>query len=117
MHARELVELASILSAQGPMLIRSGAQLSPHGVQQYWTASKCRLDRWARALKTYNVELATLDVAARRAQWPALRSLLEEILTGEVLTRVWTAVLCLADREHDARDAEAVARSIMIGHL
>jgi hypothetical protein len=117
MHARELVELAAILSAQGPVLIRSTHKLSAHGIQQYWTASKCRLDRWARALKSITVESAALDATARKAQWPQVRGLLEEILTGEVLTRVWTAVLCLADQQGDAHDAETIARSIMIGHL
>ena len=117
MHARELVELAAILSAQGPMLIRSSPQLSSHGVQQYWTASKCRLDRWARNLKSFAADAAQLDTAAVRMQWPLVRGVLEEILTGEVLTRVWTAVLCLYDRQHGGNEFESLARSIMIGHL
>ena len=117
MHARELVELASILSAQGPMLIRGTPQLSSHGVQQYWTASKCRLDRWARNLKSFAADASQLDAAAMRVQWPFVRGVLEEILTGEVLTRVWTAVLCLYDRQHGGNEFESLARSIMIGHL
>ena len=116
MHARELVELASILSAQGPMLIRT-PQLSSHGVQQYWTASKCRLDRWARNLKSFAADASQLDATAVRVQWPFVRGVLEEILTGEVLTRVWTAVLCLYDRQHGGNEFESLARSIMIGHL
>ena len=50
-------------------------------------------------------------------QWPLVRGVLEEILTGEVLTRVWTAVLCLYDRQHGGNEFESLARSIMIGHL
>jgi len=117
MHARELVELASILSAQGPTLIRGTPQLSSHGVQQYWTASKCRLDRWARNLKSFAADASQLDATAARVQWPLVRGVLEEILTGEVLTRVWTAVLCLYEREHGGKEFESLARSIMIGHL
>ena len=117
MHARELVELASILSAQGPMLIRGAPQLSSHGVQQYWTASKCRLDRWARNLKSFAADASSLDTTAVRMQWPLVRGVLEEILTGEVLTRVWTAVLCLYDRRQGGNEFESLARSIMIGHL
>jgi hypothetical protein len=122
MHARELVELASILSAQGPLLLRDSfqgcitPQLSDQGMQQYWTASKCRFDRWARNLKTF-AGLSQNDVTAARAQWPAVRGLLEEILSGEVLTRVWTAVLCLYDRRHGGNELESLARSVMIGHL
>ena len=117
MHARELVELASILSAQGPTLIRSAPRLSSHGVQQYWTASKCRLDRWARNLKSFAADATQVDATAVRVQWPYVRGVLEEILTGEVLTRVWTAVLCLYDRQHGGNEFESLARSIMIGHL
>ena len=121
MHARELVELASILSVQGPMLVRhpqagTQAQLSEHGVQQYWTASKCRLDRWTRSLKSFAADAAQLDATAVRVQWPFIRGVMEEILTGEVLTRVWTAVLCLYDRHRGDSDFESLARSIMIGH-
>jgi hypothetical protein len=42
---------------------------------------------------------------------------LEEILVSEVLTRVWTAVLCAHDHQHGADDAGPVARSVMLGHI
>ena len=117
MHARELVELASILSTQGPVLIRGTPQFSSHGVQQYWTASKCRLDSWARNLRSFTADAAQWDAAAAQRQWPLMRGTLEEVLTGEVLTRVWTAVLCLYDRQHSGSEFEPLARSVMIGHL
>jgi hypothetical protein len=121
MHSRELVELAAILSAQGPVLVRQTRGLPPKALQQYWTASKCRLDRWARNLKSFTSDTAgppgSGKPTAARAQWPFMRSVLEEILTGEVLTRVWTAVLCLCDRRQGTQEAENIARSIMIGHL
>ena len=117
MHARELVELASILSAQGPTLLHGAPRLSDHGVQEYWTASKCRLDRWARNLKSFAADASQLDATAVRVQWPLIRGVLEEILTGEVLTRVWSAVLCLYDRRRGSHEFESLARSIMIGHL
>jgi hypothetical protein len=41
----------------------------------------------------------------------------EEILTGEVLTRVWSAVLCAHDRRRGVDELEPVARSVMIGHM
>ena len=117
MHARELVELAAIVSAHGPVLVRGHRQLSAASLQQYWTASKCRLDRWARSLKGFATYADGAGPQRRRAQWPLVRAVLEEILTGEVLTRVWTAVLCAHDRHHHSDTAEAVARSVLIGHL
>jgi len=114
MHARELVELAAIVSAHGPVLVRGSHQVSATGIEGYWTASKCRLDRWARSLKGFS---AATDPQQRRRQWPNVRGVLEEIITSEVLTRVWTAVLCAHDWHRAVDQAEPVARSVLIGHL
>ena len=117
MHARELVELAAIVSAHGPVLVRGTGQLSATSMEQYWTASKCRLDRWGRSLKGFVSYAEEAGEQRRRAQWPLVRGVLEEILTGEVLTRVWTAVLCAHDRHHGSNAAEPIARSVLVGHL
>ena len=114
MHARELVELAAIVSAHGPVLIRGTQQLSGTGLEQYWATSKCRLDRWGRSLRNFADEADSPD---GRAQWPFVRGIFEEIITGEVLTRVWTAVLSAYDRHHGTDLCEPVTRSVMIGHL
>jgi len=117
MHAREMVELAAIVSAHGPVLIRRTGQLSPAAMEEYWTASKCRLDRWSRSLKSFASELPSAPDWWRQAQWPAVRGVIEEILTGEALARVWAAVLCAYDRQHGTAEAEPIARSVLIGHL
>ena len=116
MHARELVELAALLSAHGPVLIQSGQRIPADSIQQYWTASKVRLDRWAWSLRNF-ADRADEYAPHCRAQWPPIRGVLEEILTGEVLTRVWTAVLCAHDRRRGADEVEPVARSVMTGHM
>jgi len=117
MHARELIELAAIVSAHGPVLIRGSQPLSPSGVEQYWTASKCRLDRWGHSLKSFSDASETTDHAGRQAHWPVIRGVLEEILTGEILTRTWTAVLCAYDRQHGSPEAGPIVRSVLVGHL
>ncbi len=118
MHARELVELAAIVSAHGPVLVRGTHQLSGTGLEQYWATSKCRLDRWGRSLRTFADEGSAANGESQaRTQWPFIRGIFEEIITGEVLTRVWTAVLCAYDRHHGTDLCEPVTRSVMIGHL
>ncbi len=116
MHARELVELAALVSAHGPVLIRSGKPIAAASIEQYWTASKVRLDRWAGGLRKF---AAAAEADARRCQtrWPEFRGVLEEILSGEMLTRVWTAVLCAYDRHRHGDEAVPAARSVMIGHM
>jgi hypothetical protein len=116
MHARELVELAAVVSTHGPLLIRQTQRISQSSIDQYWTASKSRLDRWGRALKQLGTEAAVAGPSHSGESSDAC-GLLEEILSGEVLTRVWTAVACAFDRLQQTDQVESVARSVLIGHL
>jgi hypothetical protein len=112
MHAGELVQLASLISTHGGLLALGRSDLSAGGLQEYWAASRCRHDRWLRALS---------DFAAARtrpaSRWLSVRSIIEEILLSEVLVRVWTAVLASYDRYHGAAEAEPIARSVLIGQM
>ena len=115
MHPRELIEMAALVAAHGPAILSSYCQLSPTGMEQYWAASKCRSERWGRALRTYSDA-----TAAGRPARPAIRlaqSVVEEILTGEVLTRVWTALCVAADERQHRSEMEPVSRSILHSHL
>jgi hypothetical protein len=118
MQAAELLELAAIVSAQGPVLVEGPGTLSRSGLEQYWTASQCRFDRWSRAFK--ESEIARGNPAPDRTtatSWPALRVTLEEVLTGEVLTRVFAAVVTAYDTRRHTDQAEPIARSVLVGHL
>jgi hypothetical protein len=117
MHAAELVELAAILAANGPALLAADAHIKPQPLDEYWTASKCRIDRWQRVLADFR-RLA--QQAARRPapqDWRRLVPVIEEILTGEVLTRVWAAIITAGDRIRRVEHGEPIARSILIGHM
>lgn len=111
MHARELVDLACVLSAHGSVLVRQPGPLARTGLDEYWIASKSRLDRWSHRLRRSD------DGKVGAALGPTPTALLEEVLTGEVLTRVWAAVVCAHDALQGCDDAEPVARSVLIGHL
>ena len=117
MHARELIELAALASFHGPVLIRGTEPISKAHLDRYWIASKSRLDRWGRALKQVHMAATAAAPKSGRPHRAAIRGLLEEILTGEVLTRVWTAVMCAYDHHHGSGLIEPVVRSVLIGHL
>ena len=88
MEARELAELAALVAAHGPVLITAGEPIDARHVEDYWIASRCRLDRWGSVLRKYQVESATLDAPWAENQWLAVRPTMEEVLTSEVLARV-----------------------------
>ena len=117
MHASELVELAALVATHGRTLLSAAEQVAAAGLEEYWTASKCRLDRWSRTLKQYSLEMPYTSGPRRAERWRSVRPVLEEILSGEVLTRVWAAAACTHDRIHGRCEAEPVVRSVYIGHL
>lgn len=117
MHARELIDLAAVVAIHGPVLIRASEDLLEECVEAYWVASKCRLDRWGRSLKRLSIAMGRSATKADSADHRAFRAILEEILAGEVLTRVWTAAMCAYDRTHGTDRMEPVARSVLIGHM
>lgn len=126
MNHGELLELAAVVAAHGPALVRVDRPLPPEALKQYWSASKCRQDRWARALKQFSTAAEpspTTDCDAHSAsprapRWQAdARSVVQEILASEVLTRAWTALLIAHDRRRQTADAEPIARSIYVGQL
>ena len=114
MLARELVELAALAASHGPALIASPGRISAGSLEQYWSASKTRLERWHRALKSFSVQAHS---ASSRAEWLRLEAVLEELFIAEILTRVWTGVLVAYDAHRGAVEAEPVARSVFQGHV
>ncbi|NLS94431.1 MAG: hypothetical protein GXX96_19920 [Planctomycetaceae bacterium] len=117
MHARELAELAALVSAHGPVFIRSGLPIPERNIEAYWVASKSRLDRWGRTLKQISARAAEQGRLSTAAQETLVRGVVEEIFTGEILTRVWAAVACAHDRRLSADLAEPIARGVLIAHL
>lgn len=114
MHALELVELAAVVAANGEILIRGPNSLSGQQVERYWVASKSRLDRWGMDLK--HLSSARHDSSSRFD--PSLAfTLFEEILSGEILVRIWGGVLAAYDRRVQRVEFEPLARSVYIGQM
>lgn len=114
MHSRSLVELAARLvleSIQSPPSSETTVELA----KQYWTASKCRLESWQRALRIFTDDLKEND--PWHDPWPATEVVVQEILISELLTRVWSAVLIQRDQTHEANELTGVAQSVFISHM
>ncbi|HEX7449459.1 MAG TPA: hypothetical protein VF306_18020 [Pirellulales bacterium] len=128
MQAQDFVELAALVADNASGLIEAGRPLSDDALVQYWSASKCRLQRWSKSLKQLS---AAGSVGIQPPHWlgsggstataplnaSAINGLLAEILTSEVLTRVWAATATAHDRRRNAGDVEPIVRSVYAGHL
>ena len=116
MHACDLVQLAALVAAHGRAFAAGAGRVSSAALDDYWAASKCRLERWSRSLKSFTTAVHHSRADAL-AQWPLVRPVIEEILLSELLTRVWSGVLAAHDRRHGQSESDPVARSVMMGHL
>lgn len=116
MHARDLVELAALVAVHSPALVQGAGGVPSHSQEEYWAASRCRLDRWTRVLRQLANSAGEFPKPATLA-WPRVRPLLEEILAGELLTRLWTAAAVAYDQSREQSDLEPIARNVLAGHL
>lgn len=114
MQASELVHLAALIAAHGIMPVGARIDETAANLSRYWTASKCRQDRWQRRLRGGTGQTNDLLTGC---DWRRLRPLIEEILLSEILTRVWTGFLVASDRSGATADAEPLARSVLGGQL
>ncbi len=115
MNVAELVELAALVSAESGSLLETPASAFAPGLDAYWAASKSRLDRWSRRLKSCRA-LPAESVKSLPASGRMTVALCEEILASEILSRVWTATLAAVDRAAGQGELEPIGRSIMVGH-
>lgn len=116
MHAHDLLGIATVLTWHGPSLIELPRPLPERALEDYWTASKCRLDRWGHELRMIRDEVCPL-FGASPLDWRSISALCDEILTGEIVTRLWTGMLRLHDARRGETAAEPIARSVLLGHV
>lgn len=116
MRASELVELGALIAINGRACLHGQESLVDGSINEYWSAAKSRIDRWCHSLAAYQRQ-----VIARRRQharlWRRIPPVLEEVFTGEILTRVWTAVACEHDRRQGTSYVSPVVRSVFMGHV
>lgn len=113
-QAREFVEMAAVLADQGLVAVHRMDRLSESSAEAYWTASRCRIERWAETFQHFHK--ARKKSGARMA-WLAMRPYFDEVLISEVLTRVWTAFATVCEISSEEKRIEPIARSVFVGHL
>ena len=107
MHARDLVELAALVAVHSSALVQGAGGVPTSAQEEYWAASRCRLDRWTRLLRRLADSAGQLPRPATLA-WPRVGPVLEEILAGEMLARLWTAAAVAYDQRREQADRKSV---------
>lgn len=116
MHASALAELGATLAVHSKAIVTTKAT-SSLGLEQYWVASKCRLDNWGLALAMHqSASAAERTDHGNLDGWLALRPVIEEIFVSEMLTRIWTAVCTSLECPAAAEEAAPIAQNVLAGH-
>jgi hypothetical protein len=109
MHASEQVDLAALVALGGRRLIDTHDRLDENALHTYWSASRCRLDRWGRSLRAVGSE--SIDSP------PHTGELWEEILVGEIPTRIVSAFFVAHDQRYGRDEAGPIGRNVLYGHI
>ena len=113
MHATELVNLATEMALDGERLVKLVDEVSVASIHDYWTAARCRLDRWGRGLRSATEGIDSADHQLP-GYWP---SMVQETIIAEVSCRVFTAILVAHDHHHRQADCGAIARNVLLSHV
>lgn len=116
MNLRALVELAALVSSHSPHLIETGRGVPLECVQRYWSCSRAQHRLWLARLIEFSAVLAYASSKRRAALKPRLASLLADVCAGDLVSRVWGAVLTAADHKSSEPCGGPIARSVALLH-
>ncbi|MBC7856540.1 MAG: hypothetical protein IAF94_24175 [Pirellulaceae bacterium] len=117
MHVRDLVELAARIAVSASSADAQSAH-DPKGrsIQTYWSAARCRMDRWTRAIRRQGELILRGQITSREA-WTRFEPLFQEILAAELVSRIAAAAAAASDARRKEAELEPVARSVFTAHL
>ena len=94
MQARDLIDFAAMLATNCDIILERQTSFNDQGLHQYWLASKCRFQNWFEILEPND---SPEPFSENENGSAILRPYVEEVLLGEVLTRIWAAIGCAYD--------------------
>lgn len=116
MNNRELVELAALVAVRSRGIVERSERIPHAAIEQYWTAARCRVDRWLRLLKQLATTSQQLPLPAK-LHYFRVRPVVEEILAAEPLTRIFAALSVAYDQARGEAELAPIARNILAGQL
>jgi hypothetical protein len=117
LRLREIVEAAAWVSAHSRTFIERPQDRCELQLTEFWLLSRQRLHDWTQAIDAHLLEQVAGNRSGRPAGGSELVPLVQEVLTAEVLARVWSAALTAADRQSGGDRYERLVRHVFTGHL
>jgi hypothetical protein len=99
---RHLSDLAWDVSLAAERLIADGHGVCDDHLVGFWVGSRGLANHWLRGLAEWN------EAVQMESDWRAFNALATEMLTGEMLLRLWCTVLSVQDKQAGQSNAKAV---------
>lgn len=115
MHSKTLAAVSGWAAFNSANLIYGEEGQTIFAASNYWSAAKCRLDRWSRALRMFEKDVNQEN--SGHDPWPAIEVVVQEILVSEMLTRVWSAIMVCHDEEQQSDELSAIAYSTFLSQV
>jgi len=115
MQPSDHLELAAFACMHGPRLVAHGDPIPAEPLNRYWSASKVRWEHWMRLLKRFGLPQSPGgETRPSQPRWPRVRGIIQEIVLADIPARVWAAVMAAADQQRGVREAEPIARGVLV---
>lgn len=115
-----LTEVAALMAAHSELFLEYADELPNQVVGDYYILSRNRFNRWMRDLNDLEHGLSLRDpmyMAGLMTRRSATRSLAEQVLINEMVSRVWTVLVVARDKYRGHDRIVPVAHNIFLGHL
>ena len=116
MHSGWLVEMAGVWGYHGSTLVCERDALPVEAVNEYWLRSRIRFDGWNAMLSNLRGQTLSMSISRRVRAWHKLRSVIEEILLAEPLTRVCVAVAAQLEERQVDSDSRSILHNVLTTH-
>lgn len=116
MNLTHIVETAAFVSAWGEDVVLNPLKLRAGGLGRYHAHSRDRLQLWLEELGVLESRVQAGRLDAADPLWQRGRGVLAEVMISEVLTRVWTVVVCAAEERYGNLHLDSVAWNVFSGH-
>lgn len=116
MHARWLVEIATLFAVEGKLTSETTKLISSSAAHRYWAVSRERFEAWQQALSDYRDHLGNLGASERATKFATLRPVMEEIFLSDVLTRVVATYGARLEQQDHEGDLSPIAHNVFLSH-
>lgn len=113
MKLGQLIEFATIVSADSPNLIEAPFAISDESLQRYDHWSQLRVLDWLSTLDDLPRQIADAPAVMRADIWQQAEPILIDVLAAGLVARVWGSILTACDRTRRAFAAEKLARNVL----